>query len=268
MASTTPGSAGQRGSAAAAGERALHGLASADAVRLTRLPMFAGLTPAKLAEIVGEAALLAVRRRTVLFHQGEPATRFYVVLDGCVMLHRVSPNGHESVISLINRGESFAEAAMFDNADFPVTATVIADARLLVVTAQTFMRRLAADPSLALNILASMSRQLRRLVQQMEERTSRSTTERLAAFLLRLCPEDTPASEFELPLDKQLIAGALGMQPETFSRCLSRLRSLGVTVDGNHIAVADIEALRRLCSGDGEAAMIRAGRRPGSGRHH
>jgi len=29
----------------------------------------------RLMEIVGEAALLAVRRRTVLFHQGEPATR-------------------------------------------------------------------------------------------------------------------------------------------------------------------------------------------------
>ena len=232
---------------------ALRGLGPADAVRLARLPMFADLAPSKLAEIVGEASTAKAPRRTVLFDQGEPADRFYVVLDGCVMLHRVSANGHESVISLINRGESFAEAAMFDCADFPVTATVIADARLLVVTAQSFMRRLSSDPSLALNILASMSRQLRRLVQQIEERTSSSSTERLAGFLLRLCPEDAHSSHFELPLDKQLIAGALGMQPETFSRCLSRLRSVGVTVDGNHIEIAKTEALRRLCNGDGKS---------------
>lgn len=240
---------------------ASRGLGPADAARLARLPMFADLAPERLAEIVGETSLVTAPRRTVLFHQGEPASRFYVVLDGCVMLHRVNASGHDSVISLINRGESFAEAAMFDCADFPVTATVIADARLLVVTAQSLLRRLSADPSLALNILASMSRQMRRLVQQIEERTSSSSTERLAAFLLRLCPEDRPSSDFELPLDKQLIAGALGMQPETFSRCLSRLRSLGVTVHGNHIEVADIEALRRLCSGDGDALAVRSAQR-------
>jgi CRP-like cAMP-binding protein len=237
------------------GSPPLRGLAAADAVRLARLPMFADLAQAKRAEIIEEASVVAVSRRTVLFYQGEPATRFYVVLDGCVMLHRVSPNGHQSVISLINRGESFAEAAMFDCADFPVTATVIADARLLVVTAQSFRRRLMSDPSLALNILASMSRQMRRLVEQIEQRSSSSSTERLARFLLQLCPEDVAATELELPLDKQLIAGALGMQPETFSRCLSRLKPLGVRAHGNHVEIADIAALQRLCSGDGTPRM-------------
>ena len=107
------------------GSPPLRGLGAADAARLARLPMFADLSAVKRAEIIEEASVVSVSRRTVLFYQGEPATRFYVVLDGCVMLHRVSPNGHQSVISLINRGESFAEAAMFDCADFPVTATVI-----------------------------------------------------------------------------------------------------------------------------------------------
>lgn len=237
------------------GSPPLRGLSAADAARLGRLPMFADLSQAKRAEIIGEASVADVSRRTVLFHQGEPATRFYVVLDGCVMLHRISPNGHQSVISLINRGESFAEAAMFDCADFPVTATVIADARLLVVTAQSFRRRLMSDPSLALNILASMSRHLRRLVEQIEQRSSNSSTERLARFLLQLCPEEVTAAEFELPLDKQLIAGALGMQPETFSRCLSRLKSFGVQAHGNHVEIADIGALQRLCSGDGTPRM-------------
>lgn len=222
--------------------------------------MFADLAPARRAEIIGEASVVAASRRTVLFYQGEPASRFYVVLDGCVMLHRVSANGHQSVISLINRGESFAEAAMFDCADFPVTATVIADARLLVVTAQSFRRRLLSDPALALNILASMSRQLRRLVEQIEQRTSSSSTERLGRFLLQLCPEDTAATAFELPLDKQLIAGALGMQPETFSRCLSRLKSIGVRAQGNQVEVANIAALQRFCSGDGAARMQPGGR--------
>jgi CRP-like cAMP-binding protein len=238
----------------------IHGLGSNDTARLARLPMFAGLDAGQVGLLLENAEVITAPRRTVLFHQGEPASRFYIVLDGCVMLHRVSANGHESVISLVNRGESFAEAAMFDCAEFPVTATVITDARLLVVNAQSFVRRLREDPSLGLNILASMSRQLRRLVEQIEQRTCSSSTERLAGFLLRFCPEDAPAGDFDLPLDKQLIAGALGMQPETFSRSLSRLRRVGVRCTGNHVTIEDTEALRRFS--DGEAPM----QRPGSTR--
>jgi CRP/FNR family transcriptional regulator, dissimilatory nitrate respiration regulator len=229
----------------------IRGLGGDDIRLLARLPMFAGLDGSQVGQLLENAEVRPAPRRTVLFHQGERAVRFYVILDGCVMLHRVSPSGHDAVISLINRGESFAEAAMFDTAEFPVTATVITDARLLVVTAQSFIRRLREEPSLGLNILASMSRQLRRLVEQLEQRTSASTTERLACFLLRLCPEGEhgPAT-FELPLDKHLIAGALGMQPETFSRALSRLQRFGVSCRGTEVRVAEIDALHRFCAGE------------------
>lgn len=228
----------------------VRGISAADTALLARVPMFATLGPARIAALLEAAEVQALPRRTVLFRQGEPASRFYVTLEGCVMLHRVSASGQESVISLMNRGDSFAEAAMFDRADFPVTATVITDSRLLVVPAASFMRRLSENPSLALNLLASMSRHLRRLVDQIEQRTTNSSAQRLASFLLRLCPSQAGSSTFELPLDKQLIAGALGMQPETFSRSLSRLRRFGVATRGNQITVADAEALERLCAGE------------------
>ncbi len=227
----------------------LRGLEKRDTTLLARLPMFAGLQALQIEKLLENAEVQSLRRRSVLFHQGEAATRFYVVLDGCVMLHRVNASGHESVISLMNRGDSFAEAAMFDCADFPVTATVITDARLLMVTAASFIRRLREDPSLALNIMASMSRHLRRLVEQIEQRSSSSSTERLAGFLLRLCPTEHGSATFELPLDKQLIAGALGMQPETFSRALSRLRRVGVTSSGLMVDIADTDMLGRFCDG-------------------
>ncbi len=226
------------------------GLLDGEVALLARLPMFAGLDTQQVDKLLAHSEVQKVPRRKVLFHQGEPTTRFFVVLSGCVMLHRVNPSGHDSVISLMNRGDSFAEAAMFDCADFPVTATVITDARLLMVPAEPFVRQLTLDPRLALNILASMSRHLRRLVEQIEQRAASSSTERLATFLLRLCPDNAQSTDFELPLDKQLIAGALGMQPETFSRSLARLRRLGVTNLGLRIIIADVEALRRFCDGN------------------
>ena len=66
-----------------------------------------------------------------------------------------------------------------------------------------------------------MARHLHRLVLQVEQLTSRSSVERVADFLLHLCPPGAGRAEVELPLDKSLIAARLGMQPETFSRSLA-----------------------------------------------
>jgi CRP-like cAMP-binding protein len=55
--------------------------------------------------------------------------------------------------------------------------------------------------------------------------------------------------ELHLPIDKALIAARLGMQPETFSRALARLRSEGVESVGDRVRVGDIARLRELAGG-------------------
>jgi len=47
-----------------------------------------------------------------------------------------------------------------------------------------------------------------------------------------------------LPYDKTLIAGRLGMQPQSLSRSFNRLREIGVTIAQNQAAIADVELLR------------------------
>lgn len=52
--------------------------------------------------------------------------------------------------------------------------------------------------------------------------------ERLADFLIDLANTDNSKASITLPIDKSLIAAELGMQPETFSRALVKLKSVGV----------------------------------------
>jgi CRP/FNR family transcriptional regulator, dissimilatory nitrate respiration regulator len=218
-----------------------------DLSQLSRLPLFAGLSPDATRALLADAFVQDVERHSILFMQGEPATTFYAVLDGWVKLHRNGPDGQESVIAVIAGGESFAEAAIFASERYPVTATVVSDARLLVIPGPSFINRLYANPELGLNMLASMSRRLRVLVRQLEHLSTRSAVERLAEFLLQQCPErDNGAASIRLPLDKHLIAARLGMQPETFSRALAKLRGIGVASQGDRISIPDCSALQRV----------------------
>ncbi len=214
---------------------------------ITRLPLFAGLDQRRLGALLDQALVRRYERDSILFLQDEPATRFYVVLEGWVRLYRETADGQESTIGVFARGKSFAEAAIFQSGAFPVNGVVIDDARLLVIPAEPFVRQLRADPELCLNMMASMSLHLRRLVQQIEHLTVRSSTERLADFLVKLADNGTERTILRLPYDKGLIAARLGMQPETLSRALAKLRPLGVETKGSRVTIRDVDALRRHC---------------------
>jgi len=162
------------------------------------------------------------------FFQEERAESFFVVLNGWVKLSRETVEGDEYVIGMFSRGESFAEAAIFDSGRFPVTAEAVEPARVLVVPAKPFMETISLDPQLAMSMLATMSRRLRHLVTQVEQLQAKSAPQRVGAFLLRLSDGVDGAITVQLPYDKSLIAARLGMKPETFSRALAKLRHLGI----------------------------------------
>ena len=219
-------------------------IASADMEVLVAVPVFSGLSRGDIADLTAEATPRRAERGTVLFLQEEPATHFYVVFDGWMKVFRQTADGQEVVIHAFSRGESFAEAAIFEAADYPASAEVVEDARLLAVPGAPFLRALTARPEISLAILAAMSRRMRFLIQQMERRTSSAAADRLAEFLLRLCSQGIGPAVLRLPTDKTLIAARLGMQPETLSRSFARLRGCGVTTRGGEVRIADMAALR------------------------
>ena len=226
------------------------GIRAADYDQLKQIPLFAGMTNGTIMNLLVDATVRRYHRGTTLFMQGEQADRFFVILEGWVKGFRQAPDGHESVIAVFGPGESFAEAAMFVSGNFPISTEIAADARLLVIPRNGLLKQLREDPDIALKMLASMSRRLRGFVQQVEQLTVKSATQRLASFLEKLVDVEEGPDEFQLPLDKMLIAGRLGMQPETLSRALSKLRSIGVATEGHRVIIKDVAALHAINDDD------------------
>ncbi|HEY0835749.1 MAG TPA: Crp/Fnr family transcriptional regulator [Azospirillum sp.] len=228
------------------------GLRPTDAATLRAIPLFQRLPDRALSALVGSAQVRQVQRGTTLFVQDEKADRFFVLLEGWVKLYRLTRDGAEAVVNVVAPGETFAEAAMFASGKFPVCAEAVADARVLTLTADGFARCLREDDQIAFAMLGSLSLRLRHLVQAIEQLQVQPTPQRVGTFLLRFCPEGPGSAMFALPFDKALIARRLGMQPETFSRALAKLRPVGVETHGGTISVADLDALRRFCRAEGD----------------
>lgn len=215
-------------------------------------PLFDGVPDEAVHRLVGNHSPKDYNKGSLLFQQGQPADSFYFILDGWVKIFRTSPSGSETIVGVFTRGESFAEAAMFNGGQYPVDAEIISDSRLLRIDAANFRRLVHDEPDLALAMLASCSKHLKYLVEQLEQIKQLSAPRRVANFLTSLCSCSSGQCTVVLPYEKALIASRLSMQPESFSRALVKLKPLGVTVDHERISIEDVATLSEFASLDDE----------------
>jgi len=225
------------------------GLSDRDVEIVCSNEIFTEVCREKLCLILIDSAVQEFPRNSMIFMQGDPAKRFYVVLNGWVKVFRETQDGRETVMHVFGPGESFAEAAIFDAGGYPACASACVDTRMLGIPAGPFKARLSETPDLSERFMTAMNRKLLILTQQLEQLSARSATERLAGFLCDLCAAETGSKVLRLPLEKAVIAAMLGMQPETFSRSLSKLRAHGVEIDGDTVSIEDIGSLRQLSAG-------------------
>lgn len=188
-----------------------------------------------------------------IFLQGEPASAIFLIIDGAVKLFRISPGGAEAVVSILGPSRSFGEAVALRDEFYPVSAEAIADTQLLQIDGKHLRRQIAEDPNLGLSLLAASYVHLHGLVEQVERLKARSGVQRLAEFLIDLAGTDEAATGpamLTLPYNKTLIAGQLGLQPESLSRAFAKLRESGVQIEGNLARIDDLDRLRDLANQD------------------
>jgi CRP-like cAMP-binding protein len=189
-------------------------------------------------------------RGATLFLQGEPATGIYIVMDGWVKLYRIAPSGAEAVVSVFAPGDSFGEAVALTKSPYPVAAEAASECSVMRIDVDAILWLVRDRPELAVAILASTFMHLHRLVAQIEQLKAQTGAQRVAEFLLELTPCEAGACEVNLPYDKVLIAGRLGMKPESLSRAFARLRDHGVTIRHSTASISDVAALRDFAEAD------------------
>lgn len=208
--------------------------------------LFAGLPAAAATTLLDAAHVRRFRRGQAIFHHGDTAEAIHVVTEGWVKLYRIAPSGAEAVVGVMTRGQSFGEPIALRRATYPVSAEATTDCDLLAVPARAVLELLTEQPETAISVLSATFLHLQGLVEQIEQLKARSGAQRVAEFLLDLCPPDTDCATVTLPYDKALIAGRLGMKPESLSRAFIRLRDCGVRVNQTNATIASVPVLRAM----------------------
>ena len=181
----------------------------------------------------------------LLFIAHDQAERFYIVREGWVKLFRETLDGSQAVLDILTKGHIFAETAIFESGVYPYSAEAIEDLEVVSIPLAVLKTEIETNNQMALDMLESMSRYRRQQEQEIEHISVQNAPQRIGCFLLRLVDQNANgAVKIQLPYDKMLVASRLGMQPETFSRALNKLKEkTGAKIQGAVIEVDSIDQL-------------------------
>jgi CRP/FNR family cyclic AMP-dependent transcriptional regulator len=125
---------------------------------LAAVPLFEGLSKRHLKKLAGLAEMANFMQGAKIVKEGDPGDSFYVALVGEAKVtvkgrtvHRVLPGDHFGEISLLDGGERTATVS----AETPMT--------LLMIQRKNFLRELEQDPEVAISLLESLARMIRRV---------------------------------------------------------------------------------------------------------
>ena len=187
-----------------------------------------------------------------IFGEGEPGAGFFVCISGQAKVFKVAADGKEQILHVFGLHDPFGEAPTFEGGSYPANATALDTCRTLYFPRDAFMGLIARDPSLALRMLAMLSRRLRRLTRLIEELSLKEVPSRLATYLLQLSEQSQNHEIVQLPVTRGQLASLLGTIPETLSRVAARMALKGLvrSETPRTIRLLDLGGLDDLASGN------------------
>ncbi|HEU5046524.1 MAG TPA: Crp/Fnr family transcriptional regulator [Rickettsiales bacterium] len=216
------------------------------------IPLFAGLTEQERDNLLSAGRTHNYSKGEHLFMHGDPLKNFYIICSGTVRLYRSTAEGNEVTTDIAISGKTMCKTEIFQAArNHTVNALAVDEVVVLEFPVSWLRDAVKNNNTLALNVISALSRYAFMVEVEAEHQATMSSTQLVACFLQRLCilHEFNPQG-FELPYSKSLIASRLGMELETFSRTLPKLKENGIRVEGTRVSIYDLDAIDAYVCGN------------------
>lgn len=213
-------------------------------------PLFANMDPEASRTLLASMTSLHVARGEVLFHEGEPGDRLYVIRSGKIKLGRRSGDGRENLLAVLGPGEMFGELSLFDPGPRTATATGLADATVLELGHHDLIPWLEQNPTVAKHLLGALGRRLRRTNDALADLVFSDVPGRVAKALLdlsqRFGQQTDEGVRVAHDLTQEELAQLVGASRETVNKALADFAARGwVRREGRAIVLLDVDRLER-----------------------
>jgi len=199
---------------------------------LKKINIFKGLSDEDMDYIDHVSIMKHYNKKEPIFLPHDPGDRVYLLKKGKVKIARLSEEGKELILAVLDTGEIFGEAAIFDTDSRTNMAETLEDAFICEISKRDFEELLAKKPDLAIRLTKLIGFRRRQLEMKIEDLIFRNVQTRLIRVLLNLGHSYGVKKPSGLLIDLKLthaeIANLIGATRETTTLYLNQLRERGL----------------------------------------
>ena len=212
---------------------------------LSKNPYFQGLSEASLEQISKSMSLRRYQRGEVLFWEDDPCAGLHIIEHGSLKLFRISPQGRQHIIRVLQEGETCNEVPVFDGGPNPVNVEALEESSVWVVEASAVQSLMLIDPEFMHKTTENLARMMRHLVKMASEMAFYQVTNRLARLVGEISTQDLNG-EGGMRWTQDQLAARLGTVREVVARSLRELeRSGAIRMENRHIIIEDVGVLEQ-----------------------
>ena len=214
---------------------------------LKQIKLFSSLGKEDLNHLDQITRMEDFRRRQPIYLPGDNPDSVYMLKTGRVKISRISEEGKELTLGILEPGEVFGELEVLDGSLRDTIAEALEDATICVIRREDFEKVLKKNPDLTIRLTKLIGFRLKKIESRIEDLVFRDVPVRLARLLLSLSEEfgkqEDRGVRLALRITHQEIANLIGSTRETVSATLNDFKRQGL-IQLDHRSITLIDKVR------------------------
>lgn len=216
---------------------------------LMQAPLFTALDTEAAAALRAATSEIRLAKGGILFREGDPGDRLFVVEEGKIKLGTASTDGRDALLAIVGPGEMIGELSLFDPGPRAATATALTDITAREVGHDALRPWLSGRPEVAESLLRALARRLRKTNEAMSDLVFSDVPGRVAKALVDL------GERFGIPVEggisvthdmtQEELAQLVGASRETVNKALADFAQRGwIRLESRTVILEDLERLQ------------------------
>lgn len=191
------------------------------------------------------------KKGELIFREGEHSVGLFCISAGKIKVLKTGEEGRDLIVRLARSGDVIGYRALISREPYYASAVALEDSRVCFVPADEFFRFVGGNAGFSMELIQTLSRDLRKAEERILYLAQKTVRERLADALILLRDTYGYAADDDKMLDVHLsredFASLVGTATETVIRLISDLRAEGlIETPGKRVRLLNEKALRQL----------------------
>ena len=193
-----------------------------------RTPLFDSKT--FLTKVGSGKTILKLRKKQIIFSQGDAADAVFYIQEGKVKLAVVSPKGKEAVVGILGQTDFFGEGCLAAQLVRMATAISMEDGVIVRIEKSSMVRVLHNEPTFSELFMSYLLSRNIRIEEDLVDQLFNSSEKRLARILLMLAHYGKESENVDLLIPKisqETLAEMVGTTRSRISSFMNKFRKMG-----------------------------------------